>query len=206
MTIFAIADLHLNHANILKFTGPDGKRTRPDFNTVEEMHGRMAANWNSVVAPGDTVYVCGDVVMGCHKDPELAFNIMYNFFAPLKGKKNLILGNHDNLRMSQYELVFKTVYSMRTRGEFDPKLVLTHMPIRLDADHDHRKRAVNIHGHIHEKRVMRTIPRPGSHLSSVSMTTEPDPQYFNVSVEQTNYFPISFDEILDRSRKALQNG
>lgn len=199
--IFLISDLHLNHPNVLKFTGADGKLIRPDFATIEEMHERIITNWNKVVGPRDKVYVLGDVVMGIHKDPDQAAAVMYEIFAQLKGEKVLILGNHDTLHMNEYYVCFKRIYGLRNRGDLEPKVFLSHAPVRMDADHNERRmKAINIHGHIHEKLVMRSVPLPGPHFSSVSMTTEPDPQFVNVCVEQINYTPVALDTILAAKR------
>lgn len=48
-----ISDLHLGHANVLKFD------QRP-FLTLDEMHETIINNWNSVVDKTDDVYILGD--------------------------------------------------------------------------------------------------------------------------------------------------
>ncbi len=39
MTSYLISDTHFGHANIIKFTDNDGKKTRP-FHSVEEIFGK----------------------------------------------------------------------------------------------------------------------------------------------------------------------
>lgn len=51
--IFYIADLHLQHSNVIKFD------KRP-FTNVEEMDDALISNWNAVVDKGDHVYHLGD--------------------------------------------------------------------------------------------------------------------------------------------------
>lgn len=51
---FYIADWHYGHANILSY---DNRQ----FKTIEEMNHTLVERWNSVVSPGDTVYVLGDM-------------------------------------------------------------------------------------------------------------------------------------------------
>ena len=53
MSIFYIADLHIGHANIIKFDN------RP-FADLNEMHSVIVDNWNRVVRGDDTVYILGD--------------------------------------------------------------------------------------------------------------------------------------------------
>ena len=48
-----ISDLHLGHANVIKFDN------RP-FKNLEEMHERIITNWNKVTNKNDTVYILGD--------------------------------------------------------------------------------------------------------------------------------------------------
>lgn len=50
---FYIADLHLQHSNVIKFD------KRP-FTNVEEMDDALISNWNAVVDKGDHVYHLGD--------------------------------------------------------------------------------------------------------------------------------------------------
>ena len=47
--IFFISDLHLGHANVLRYDN------RP-FANVDEMHNTLVERWNSVVGDDDVVY------------------------------------------------------------------------------------------------------------------------------------------------------
>lgn len=78
MMMFFTSDLHLGHANILKFCH------RP-YNSVKEMDDDIIEKWNSVVNEKDTVYIIGDFSF---KDPVI-------YLPRLKGKKRLITGGHD---------------------------------------------------------------------------------------------------------------
>ena len=84
--IFLTSDLHINHANILKYE----PESRP-FETIEEMNEAIINNWNSVVSEEDTVYILGDFFMGKWTEIE---KILPRF----KGKIILIRGNHDDKR------------------------------------------------------------------------------------------------------------
>jgi len=79
--IFYTADLHLGHANVIRHC------ERP-FQDADEMDEELIERWNRKVHKNDTVYIVGDFIFRCHRPPEEYFDL-------LKGKKHLILGNHD---------------------------------------------------------------------------------------------------------------
>jgi calcineurin-like phosphoesterase family protein len=133
--IWIISDLHLSHKNIIKFTREDGNLLRPGFRDIQHHDECLIENWNSVVKPGNKVYVVGDF-----GNPELANR--------LQGQKRLILGNHDD---DTQKLMgkFKKIMAWRRFKEDDLSFVLTHFPL-LIGKHDTRIH-FNIHGHIHHK-------------------------------------------------------
>lgn len=156
--IFVISDTHFGHANIIRYCN------RP-FHSISEMNEKMIDNWNNTVTEQDHIYHLGDVYFGIDTS---------NFFHRLKGKKRLILGNHDNGKDQKLQSMFQKIMLWRPFPEF--KMVLSHIPIHPSSLSS--KFPINVHGHIHDK--------------------EPfDKQYRNVSVEMTNYTPISLEEIRD---------
>lgn len=78
--IYFISDTHFGHANIVKMC----ERPYPD---VEAMNEALIAAWNERVHGDDTIYIIGDMFFRC-SDPE-------SILKRLKGKKWLIVGNHD---------------------------------------------------------------------------------------------------------------
>jgi len=132
-----ISDTHFFHANILKFTGDDGKRIRP-FDSLEEMHEMMIENWNSVVKDQDYVYHLGDVTFQYHG----AFN---NLMHRLKGQKRLIVGNHDKIWNPALQANFEKVDLWK--GFKEHNFTASHMPLLLDNLRDGK---FNVHGHIHQ--------------------------------------------------------
>lgn len=167
MQAFFIADTHLFHENIVKFTLEDDKPLRP-FSTIEEMHQTMEERWNETVPTSARVYVLGDVCMGPHRN--------LDFFDRLNGKKVLIRGNHDIFKLSQYSRVFKDI---RGAHQLNSGILMTHIPIHPNCI---GRWKVNVHGHLH----------------SLSI---PDSRYICVSAEQTNYRPVSVEEIWQMQKK-----
>jgi calcineurin-like phosphoesterase family protein len=160
--IWVISDTHFNHRNVLTFKGDDGLPIRPGFNSVEEMDEHMIECWNSVVKDGDIVYHLGDVYFG-----ELG-----QLLNRCRGRKRLILGNHDDGKDQHLQRSFGKIMMWRMFPEFG--LLLTHVPIHPDSLSFKAQR--NVHGHLHQRLV-------------------PDERYVNVSVECINYTPVHIDTL-----------
>jgi calcineurin-like phosphoesterase family protein len=82
--IFVIGDLHLGHANIIRYC------SRPfPHDAVTEMDQMLINNWNLTVQPSDTIYHIGDLCYGPDaKSP-------YEYLRHLNGAVSLVRGNHD---------------------------------------------------------------------------------------------------------------
>lgn len=163
-----ISDTHFGHNNALKFTRSDGKPLRP-FSSVDEMDRTMIEKWNAVVADTDRVYHLGDVVIN---------KKFLEYVRSLKGRKIAILGNHDEEKAARFlEVGFEDVRGSRDRkyGELG-SFIATHIPIHPVSIERFR---VNFHGHMHSGYV-------------------DDPRYLCVSVEHTNYAPITLEEAFAR--------
>ena len=81
MTRHFTADLHLGHANIIRYSG------RP-FRDLEHMNRALVDNWNDIVDSDDEVWILGDLALG-RLDDSLPL------VAKLRGHKTLLCGNHD---------------------------------------------------------------------------------------------------------------
>ncbi|SHH47541.1 metallophosphoesterase [Bradyrhizobium erythrophlei] len=171
--IFFTSDSHYFHQNILRFTGQDGQRVRPEFNSVEEMNEAMVTRWNEVVHPGDKVYHLGDVAFG----PTANAVAIHALLRRLNGRKRLIVGNHDNLKSEALQNNFDKI--LLWQGFHDEGFTCSHIPLRLDSLRDG---SFNVHGHIHER-------------------TMAERNYINVCVEQTNYTPVSMDWVKEQIRQ-----
>lgn len=158
-----ISDTHFFHTNILKFVDKNGKRIRP-FNSLEEMHEYMIEKWNSVVKDNDYVYHLGDVTFQYH-------GLFNNLMHRLKGKKRLIVGNHD--KIWNPALINNFEKADLWKGFKENNFTASHMPLPLE---NLRDGAVCVHGHVHQN----SLNKPG---------------YINVSVEVRNYTPVHIDEI-----------
>ena len=141
------------------------------FKDVEEMNYKLIQNWNNTVGHDDIVYMLGDFCLG---NKEKVSNMAYQ----LNGRKMLICGNHDAYRATDYmQLGFE--WASRHPIIWNNYMILSHEPVFLEAN----SCRVNIHGHLHigEHRIFK-------HDSDKNL-------YYNVSVEQIDYKPISIHAI-----------
>jgi calcineurin-like phosphoesterase family protein len=158
-----IADLHLGHENMAKRRG---------FSTVEEHDEHVIAKWNSVVNKRDVTYILGDVTM--------EKSAPYPLLDRLNGIKHIVLGNHD--RRQDTKKLFQYAESVGAMINYKG-IFLTHCPIHPDElTYGIPK---NIHGHIHDKVVMKMLD--GWEV--------PDERYFCVSCEQVDYTPKSLEDL-----------
>jgi calcineurin-like phosphoesterase family protein len=171
--IFFCSDHHFHHENILKFKDAEGNPLRA-FSGVNHMNEHIVVQHNSVVRPHDKVYFLGDVTMARNaKGLEI--------LARLNGEKVLIKGNHDLCSINQYLQYFKDV---RGSHQFDG-MILTHIPIHPESL---ARWGLNVHGHLHKN------------IVKMPLSQIPDNRYFNVSMEQINYTPISLEEVKKNAR------
>jgi calcineurin-like phosphoesterase family protein len=111
------SDPHFGHKNICKFTkDDDGSPLRP-WDDVEDMNEEMIEWYNELVDDGDRVYILGDVCFSA-KD-------MHRFVPRLKGRKCLVPGNHDPVKMRKYFDLFDDVRGYVQRSGF----IMSHIPI-----------------------------------------------------------------------------
>jgi len=169
--IFFTADLHLGHANIIKHCD------RP-FSTVEEMDEHLISAWNSRVRQNDSVYILGDLIFRSSASPE-------SYLGQLRGKKYLILGNHDKDWVKKADMT-KHFVSMERFAEISDgqhKITLCHYPL-MSWNHI-AKGSYMIHGHIHNNRDAMYFP-----------LIRDMPNLLNAGVEINNYHPVRFDELV----------
>jgi calcineurin-like phosphoesterase family protein len=133
------------------------------------MDTTMALNWNKTVDKNDTVFFLGDLSFNQDKDTLKAL------LRHLNGHKILIIGNHDRKYSAETwrEIGFEEAYDYPII--YKDFFILSHEPVYINTNMPY----CNIHGHFH------------SNNNTLF-------NYVNVSVEQINYTPISFEEILRR--------
>lgn len=172
--IFFMADPHFGHAKILTFRRRDGVTPLRDFPSIEAHDNYIIDRINSVVQPGDHLYMLGDIVI---KKAYLHLLDRIN-----TRKLRLVLGNHDIFGFENYAAAgFQKITAFR---KFDG-IMCTHVPVHEDSL---GRWGVNVHGHLHGDYV--------KIMHNGKRTDKPDTRYFCVSMEHLDdYTPISLEEI-----------
>lgn len=153
----------------------DGVTKLRPWTDPQEMDEEMVKRWNERVKPNDKVYHLGDCVIN-----RKALKTM----ARLNGDKVLIRGNHDIFKDEEYRQHFRELRAYHVMNG----MILSHIPIH---EASLGRFGVNIHGHTHSNRVMKLDY--GREII--------DTRYHCVCVEQTNFAPILFEDVMKRIKE-----
>ncbi len=182
--VWLTSDTHFGHEKTCTvFKREDGSPLRP-FASAEEMDEFMIKAWNERVKPKDKVYHLGDVVIS-----RKSLAVM----SRLNGDKVLIRGNHDIFQLSDYTQYFRDVRGYHVMNG----LILSHVPVHTDSL---ARFGANIHGHLHANRVMKARGVDAK-TGDLLYSKEIDPRYHCVCVEQTDFAPILFEDVLKRIKE-----
>jgi calcineurin-like phosphoesterase family protein len=178
--VFLVSDTHFGHAGVCRFLREDGTKLRP-WDDPGEMDEEMVKRWNERVRPNDKVYHLGDVVIN---------RKALSTLARLNGDKVLIRGNHDIFRDDEYRQYFRELRAYHVMNG----MILSHIPVH---EASLGRFGTNIHGHLHAGRVKKAR---GAHADTgeVIYSNYIDPRYHCVCVEQTDYTPILFEDVIKR--------
>lgn len=170
-----ISDLHFGHANVIKHD------SRP-FADVDEMDRVMMDRWNAAVNEDDDVYVVGDFCYRSGRTTEW-------YLSRLKGRKHLIVGNHDwrTLKNDMAMAMFVSVDQLLEIEDNGKFIVLCHYPM---AEWNHSIRGSwHIYGHIHVNKnktyeFMRTLDHA-----------------LNAGAPLNGYAPVPFDVLVENNHR-----
>lgn len=177
--IWFTSDTHFGHKNILTFC------ERP-FNSVEEMDNAIIERWNSKVGKNDIVFHLGDFAFASNKRWQ---ELIYK----LNGKIYLILGNHDVVRWPgnyTMQLFDRVENQIMLKIDNKYKVYLNHFPF-LCYDGTYRNPedcTIQLHGHVHQ--------RIGDIGKDAQRLQYRFPYQYDVGVDNNNFYPISWEEIL----------
>lgn len=182
---YYISDLHIGHANAIKFDG------RP-FADVNEMNNAIIENWNSRVKTDDTVYILGDFIWA--KESEWPY-----FVGPLAGNKVLIRGNHDPKQFSRtVRNMFQDITNLKEIKDDGKHVVMCHYPIPFFRA-GFSDSAYMLYGHVHRTNDYEylTAMRKSVKANATGYGT-PSGNFINVGcmMPYMNYTPRTLAEII----------
>ena len=176
--IYYISDLHFGHRNVI------GMDQRP-FETIEEMDETIITRWNERVTDEDDVYIVGD----------FAYRNGYTadwYLRRLRGRKHLIVGNHDYLTLQSEKAVglVESVEKMQFIQDDGRNVLMCHYPVA--EWYGKRYGGYHVHGHVHNRRddVYEFMSRYDRALNAGCMLTD--------------YRPATLDELMEHNRRFRQ--
>jgi len=179
--VFLTSDTHFGHAGVCRFTEADGVTKIRPWTDPDEMDEEMIKRWNDTVRPNDKVYHLGDVVIN-----RKSLNTLHR----LNGDKVLIRGNHDIFRDDEYRRYFRELRAYHVMNG----MILSHIPLH---EASLGRFGVNIHGHLHSNRVKKARGIDAT-TGKTLYSDENDVRYHCVCVEQTDFTPILFEDVIKR--------
>ncbi len=157
--IYLWADTHFNHEGILHHT------KRP-WATVEGMNYALVQRWNARVKnESDDVWFLGD--FGFHAPTKPGTDDLGELFWRLRGRKHLVVGNHDEKNQQVLRLPWESVERLVMVKHQGTRAVLCHYP--LESWNGMHYGTLHFHGHCHG-----TLRRLVPHRFDVGVESFPD--------------------------------
>lgn len=191
MSVLFTSDLHLGHANIILTCGRNLEGCGENLATVEEMNDFLVRKWNEKVKEDDIVYILGDLSYRSSISVK-------TYLKQLKGRKHLIVGNHDfqwQKNIANINDYFESVSDMKVIRLGEKLITLCHYPL---LEWNGSRRAKNqqtsiswlIHGHIHNSRD-----------NVFEYIRDNLPCALNCGVDINGFEPVTFEELLANNNK-----
>ncbi|MBQ3664432.1 MAG: metallophosphoesterase family protein [Clostridia bacterium] len=189
MAIFYISDLHLGHANVIRFDN------RP-FADLDEMHREIIGRWNAAVTDEDTVYILGDFCWGKEADWLL-------YLPQLSGQKVLIRGNHDPKQFgAEVRKYFQDIREYKEITDSRKHVILCHYPIPFHRA-DYSAACWMLYGHVHITRERQYMDRFRSQIkANCRERGDCVGNWINVGcmMPWMDYTPQTLDRIIEREK------
>jgi calcineurin-like phosphoesterase family protein len=156
------------------------------------MNEALVTNHNMFVKPQDHWTCLGDLTL--FRSGRLNREAFIKLIRSMNGHKRLVLGNHDHWPPQVYlDAGFEKIYgTWRT----DEGILLSHVPVHPSSM---GTAIANVHGHIHNHQ--------GNMFKPVIQQDDKQQLYIkpyvNISLEVTDYRPLSLEEVKERINAAV---
>lgn len=183
--VFFTGDQHFGHENVIRFDN------RP-YSSVEEMDEALINKWNNKVAPGDIVYVLGDLIWKTKN------GTADDLLKKLNGQKILMKGNHDrflhNAKVKKALAGIKDhdLITVELKDGTKKQVFICHYFTPLYPSHFYG--GIHLHAHSHITAEHTEELRIAKELNERGFLNE----IYNVGCMHWNYEPVTLDEILER--------
>lgn len=173
---YFISDTHFGNEYTMK-------KCRRPYKRVKDMDDAMMSSWNNIVRDDDDVYILGDFASDWYTKEEI-----FSILSQLKGRKHLIIGNHDKHWVEQCteEELLKYFCTLpqeeaviKLKGE---RIELCHYP-------KFKFSGVMVHGHIHNFK----------NKKSGWTTIKGNSSILNAGVDINGFRPVTLWELRDNN-------
>lgn len=165
--IYYIGDTHFGDKRVMELAG------RP-YSSTMEMDNDIIRKWNDRVCDNDTVYVLGDFAID---------DVSAQVIEKLRGRKILLLGNHDEVLSLETLHKFDCVKTIDTIDDCKRSVCLCHYPLLS------YNRSVyggyHVFGHIHN-----------NHNDKAYSLQAQLPNSFNCSADVVGFKPRTLNELI----------
>ena len=180
--IYYIGDMHLGHQRVIEYD------LRP-YETVEEMDAALIKNWNSVVTENDDIYIMGDFIYR-------SSHVATYYLKQLKGRKHLIIGNHD-LKTIEDEAACTCFDSIERLGyvkDGDADVVMCHYPIaEWNGKRRKKNKSYHVYSHIHNRK------------DETYGFMRRQKNAFNAGCMINNFTPVTLQQLIENNHNYIRN-
>ncbi len=198
---YYISDLHFFHENL------NNRLDMRGFENVQAMNNYIIEKWNSRVRKNDEVVILGDFSMA--KGPETN-----EVLSRLKGKKYLIVGNHDLFLNDKHfdETAFKWIHNYKEMSDNGRKVILSHYPVfcynkQNSLTKTGKPRTYMLYGHVHntlDELLVNKFIRETAETSRLSLSGHVSSipcNMINCFCMFSDYTPLTLDEWIEVDKK-----
>ena len=182
--IWLTSDWHFNHSRAFIYE-PRG------FQSVEEMNEATVERHNSLVAPGDEVYVLGDLCLGggeadiAQKNKEL--------IERMNGNLHIILGNHDTPARIKMYATCKNVIDIKYADM-----------IHYSGYHFYLSHFPTLTGNLEKESLKQCTCNLFGHTHQCNNFFEDRPYMYHVGTDSHNCYPVLLDDAIEEMKNKVE--